>query len=123
MTESRNQEIERIKFEDILSLVFIVTSILNIYGDKLHIEYIATNSREKELMARDIYKLVLIITILIYLYFLNRNYSFLKTAYENRQNTKLPFIRLMGSVFLIVGVILLLYVLVESDTIPDGVEI
>lgn len=123
MTESKNQEIERIKFEDILSLVFIVTSILNIYGDKLHIEYIATNSREKELMARDIYKLVLIITILIYLYFLNRNYSFLKTAYENRQNTKLPFIRLMGSVFLIVGVILLLYVLVESDTIPDGVEI
>lgn len=123
MMESRDQEIRRIRFEDLLSLLFIVTSLLNIYGDKLHIEYITTNNQEKERLARDIYKIVLIITILIYYYFISRNYSFLKNAQCNNQNTKLPFIRLLGSVFLMVGVIMLFYVLVESDTLADGVEL
>lgn len=121
--ENKNQEIRRIRFEDLLSLVFIVTSILNIYGDKLHIDYINTNNQEKEKIARDIYKLVLIITILIYFYFINRNYNFLQDAKDNNQNTKLPFIRLLGSVFFIIGAILLLYVLNESDTILDDVEL
>ena len=123
MVESLDKEIKRIHFEDLISILFIVTSILNIYADNLHINYLLTNNQDKEKAARDIYLIVIIITIAVYYYFINRNYTFLKEAKDNNQETKLPFIRLLGSIFFMVGILLLLYVLVESNNIQGEIEV
>ena len=118
MMENKEQEIRRIRFEDLISILFIVTSLLNIYADNLN-----TNDQDKEKVARDIYLIVTIITIAVYYYFINRNYKFLKFAKENNQDQKLPFIRLLGSIFFMVGILLLLYVLVESNNIQGEIEV
>ena len=77
MRENKEQEIRRIRFEDLISILFIVTSLLNIYADNLYINYLNTNDQDKEKVARDIYLIVIIITIAVYYYFINRNYKFL----------------------------------------------
>lgn len=123
MMENKEQEIRRIRFEDLISILFIVTSLLNIYADNLYINYLNTNDQDKEKVARDIYLIVTIITIAVYYYFINRNYKFLKFAKENNQDQKLPFIRLLGSIFFMVGILLLLYVLVESNNIQGEIEV
>ena len=123
MMENKEQEIRRIRFEDLISILFIVTSLLNIYADNLYINYLNTNDQDKEKLARDIYLIVIIITIAVYYYFINRNYKFLKFAKENNQDQILPFIRLLGSIFFMVGILLLLYVLVESNNIQGEIEV
>ena len=121
--ENNAQEIERISFETLLSIIFIMTSLLNILGNKFHLEYLITSNNEKEKISKDIYVLVLIITIIIYYYFINRDYRFLISAKDNNGNIKHAFLRLLGSVFLMIGVLLILYVLIDSNELSGEVEI
>ena len=123
MMENIENEIKRLKFEDFIAVLFIVTSAINIYANTLHIEYLNTNNQEKERIARDLYLLVTIITIAVYYYFINRNYNFLKEAENKGQDTRLHFIRFVGSIFFMVGILLVFYVLVKSRDIEGEVEI
>ena len=121
--ENNAQEIERISFETLLSIIFIMTSLLNILGNKFHLEYLITSNNEKEKISKDIYVLVLIITIIIYYYFINRDYRFLISTKDNNGNIKHAFLRFLGSVFLMIGVLLILYVLIDSNELSGEVEI
>lgn len=114
MSESVNKEINRLELENLLWLLFIVASILNIFADKMQEEYLKTNDPRKEEQAKEIYIFVLVLTMILYLYFANRNYNFLKEAQRNNQDTNLLMLRFIGSVFLIIGVSLILYYQVNS---------
>ena len=114
MKETKNEEIERLNYENILWIIFIVGAILNILGDKLFEEFLLTGSSEKEKMAREIYNAVTILSILLYFYFTNRNYKFYLDAKESNENTNLEAIRFIGSVLLLVGASLILYAQVNS---------
>lgn len=123
MMESKENEIKRLEFEDFIAILFIVTSVINIYANTLHVDYLKTNNKDKEKFARDLYLLVSVITIAVYYYFINRNYNFLKTAQEKGLDTRLHFIRLLGSIFFMVGILLVFYALVETKNIEGEVEI
>ena len=64
-----NNEVERLDFESILWILFIVLGILNIYGNQEEKEYIETNNKDYEKKANKIFKITLSVTLLIYLYF------------------------------------------------------
>ena len=42
MNDSTN-EIKRLKFEELLWIIFAIISLLNVYGDKIEEEYVTTN--------------------------------------------------------------------------------
>ena len=106
------KEIKRLNFEDILWGIFIILSILNIVCNKLQKDYVITNNQYYEDSANNISIFVLSILFLVYLYFFLRNYN----MYNNKDNpTDADLIKVMGSMFFIIGTLCLLYFQVCSD--------
>ena len=63
------------------------------------------------------------IFIIIIMYYVISDYNFLKEAQNKGQDTRLHFIRFVGSIFFMVGILLVFYVLVKSRDIEGEVEI
>ena len=100
-------EINRLNLEDLIWVVFIILSAFNIYGDKLEKDYLKTNNQKYEKNANIVFEIVLIITFFIYIYFWQRNYKAYISA--RKEEKELLIIKLLGSSFLIAGIICLIY--------------
>lgn len=107
MTGNLNKDIEQLNFEDFLFLVFAFVSFMNISGNSLIKEYI--NKKDNYYMdsANKIFEFTLNVTLIIYIYFLIRNYNSYVSVSEEKRTLYLT--KLLGSCFLITGVLLLLY--------------
>ena len=67
-----------------------------------------------------IYRLIIVISILLYIYFVKRNYEFyIESKQKVNYDNTLEKIRLTGSVFILVGTILLGYTIFKEKT-PEG---
>lgn len=109
---NKEKEIKRLNFEDILWIIFIILSTLNIISNNYQKEYVFSNSQEYEDKANKISIFVLSTLVFIYLYFFIRN----KNMYNNKDNpTKEDFIKVMGSMFFIIGILCLLYFQINSE--------
>lgn len=106
-SETKEETIKRLKFENILWLTFVGLSLLNIFGDNTEREFIETNDKQFQERSNRIFLFTLEVTFFIYLYFLIRNYRALKSA--AKKDKQLYTIKVLGSVFLILGIILLIY--------------
>ena len=102
-----NNEINRLNFENWLWILFIGLCIMNIYGDEEVKKYIETNDKVYENDSNKIFEITLIITSFIYIYFFVRNYNAYKKVSEDKK--ELYMIKLLGSSFLLAGIICLLY--------------
>ena len=100
-------EIKRLKFENILWIIFIILSIANIVGDIDEEKFIKTNNKIYKYNANKIFKFTLIVTLIIYIYFFIRNYESYKNISYSKK--KLYSIKLLGSSLLIAGIICLIY--------------
>ena len=106
------KEIKRLNFEDVIWIVFIVLSVLNIVGNDNQKKYVISNKQYYEDRANNISVFVLTILFIIYLYFFYRNYN----MYNNKDNpSDVDMIKVIGSFLFIVGTLCLLYFQVNSD--------
>lgn len=105
--ESIYSEIDRLNFENILWFIFIVLSILNIIGDNYEKKFVSFNDYYYKMEANKIFEFTLIVSFFIYLYFLYRNYN----SMNNVSNYMKEFyeIKFLGSLFLIIGILCLIY--------------
>ena len=106
MNDTANQ-IKRLKFEELLWIIFAIISLLNVYGDKIEEEYVTTKQETYHDKSNRIFEITLMVTLLIYIYFFIRNYKDLEKA--SCHEKRLYEIRLLGSSFLIAGILLLIY--------------
>ena len=105
-------EIKRLNFEDIIWIVFIILSILNLFANKYQKDYVVSNKQYYEDRANNISIFVLTILFIIYLYFFYRNYN----MYNNKDNpSDVDRIKVIGSLFFIIGSLCLLYFKINSD--------
>ena len=98
------EEINRLRFENKIWILFAFLCLLNIRGDDDDINYIKTNNNKYKNESNNIFKFTLICTLFIYLYFFRRNVRFYNKANSNQK--ELYSIKVYGSLLLIVGVIL-----------------
>ena len=120
MNNQSTQTYTRLKFEDNLSIIFIILNLLNIRANAIIENAILTGDISQISNALKIYRLIIVISILLYIYFVKRNYEFYTESKQkvNYDNT-LEKIRLTGSVFILVGTILLGYTIFKEKT-PEG---
>lgn len=111
--------VRRLTFENWIWIVFIVISLMSIVGDELIKSSIILGDKKQDLLGKKLFTIVLIITLLIYLYFILRNYEDVKD-YPNDNEYQ---VRLLGSLFIFVGAICLLYFQIKSTTVSDSVSI
>lgn len=112
-------EINSLNFEKIIAFIFIIVSALNIYGDSLQQKFLLFNNKKDETNAKNIFIVAVIISIILYAYFVNRNYKNYLSELNKGNDAKLEQIRLYGSILFIVGAFMLLYYLLEKKT-PIG---
>ena len=112
MNNDKIREINRLNFEDILWVIFIILSILNIVSNKLQKDYVITNDNCYEEDANRISIVVLLILVFVYVYFYIRNYR----MYNNKDNpSKEDLVKVLGSMFFVLGALCLLYFQIKSD--------
>lgn len=100
-------ELKRLDFENFLWILFAILSVMNIIGDDKEEEFLLTNESSFHDASNKIFEITLVVTLLIYIYFFIRNYHFYeKSSPENKQ---LYLIKLLGSSFLIAGIVCLIY--------------
>ena len=105
--KSIDDELNRLNFEEWLLIILIAVTICNIIGNNLQKLYVKTDNKKYLKNASLIFIITLFVTIIVYLYFVNRNYKVYKNS--NKRNKTLYKIKLIGSILIDVGVILLLY--------------
>jgi hypothetical protein len=101
------KELKRLRFEDIIWLIFAFLCLFNIYGDELQIKYLYTNENTYQKNSNNIFIFTIFITFFIYLYFFLRNYNNYKDA--SIETKTLFTVKTFGSAFLIGGILCLLY--------------
>ena len=120
MNNQSTQTYTRLKFEDNLSIIFIILNLLNIRANAIIENAILTGDISQISNALKIYRLIIVISILLYIYFVKRNYEFyIESKQKVNYDNTLEKIRLTGSVFILVGTILLGYTIFKKKT-PEG---
>lgn len=114
----QNEIINRLTFENYIWGIYILIAIANIVGDELIKSSITKHERDKDTMAKNIFTISLIITIIIYIYFLSRNYQ----DYQRHKNNKAYEIRFFGSILMISGILCFLYFQIKTTTTTDTVS-
>ena len=89
-----------INTEDFIFIILIISIVINIIGNN----YTKNNKHD---IANKYYMTSLIVTIIIYFYFLYKYYDIYKTA--NNNDKKIYKIKLIGICLLISGVLCLIY--------------
>lgn len=107
MKRNIDDELFRLNFENVLWIVFMSLAFLNILGDCASQKFLISQDSYYKRQSDSIFTLTLVITFLIYLYFLIRNLR----QYQETPNylKKMYLIKVFGSIFLISGIICLLY--------------
>lgn len=100
-------ELKRLNFEDFLWIIFAILCIANVFGDRYDKEYLVTHNKNYQDESNKIFEITLIITFFIYIYFFVRNYHVYETVSEEQKT--LYLIKVLGSSFLLAGVIRLIY--------------
>lgn len=104
MDNDNDKIIKRLNFENLIWICFIIISALDIYGDELIKKSIKSNDKEARKKANKLFLGITSFSILIYIYFLTRNYNDCK-KYKNDSYD----VRLIGSIFILTGTICFLY--------------
>lgn len=115
---SIRDQIERLKFDDFLYFAFIIAAIIDIYADdKLKKSYMRSG---KEKDVSELYLTASVIVLLVFFFFGLRNYRQLKHLQKGTEAYNNAFMRVIGSVFLVFGQLLLLFYLMEQKRILEG---
>ncbi len=116
MNNEKEATIKRLNFENFIWVIFIIISILDIYGDELIKKSIRENDVNSDLKAKKIFTIILYVSILAYIYFLIRNYY----DYKKHPQSDLYYIRLFGSILVLTGSICFLYFQIKSTRVTSS---
>ena len=117
------KQLSELKLDNILSVAIIVLSIFNIIGDLIEQESVTTNDNDKKLIAHNIYTLAVIGSIILYLIFFKRSKNSLDEAISNNKDTFPYKVRLIGSIFFVIGILCVFYFTVNEPQNTDSPEI
>ena len=115
-------EIKELEIEKILWGIVIFLAALNIYGDNIQEMFLRSNNKELEQKAKQIFIFTIAISILIYLYYVYRNYKEVQESEQTNQNILLHNIRLAGSILIVIGALFVLYFEVNEQS-PIGTPV
>lgn len=107
-------ELEELNLEKIIWIIFIIPSAINIYGDNIQQLFLIENNIEYEKKTQYLFTFTITISIFLYLYFVYCNYN--KFQESIRNHNSLPGIRLLGSIFIVIGVFFILYYQINEET-------
>ena len=107
-------EIKELRIDEIIWIIFIFLSILNITGDEYKKDYCINKSKESEILSKNIFLLTLFISFLVYTYIAYKKYKRVQFNYEHNLDNTLAKRRLLASILVVVASIIFLSCQVEE---------
>lgn len=111
MNYEAENTIKRLSFENFIWIVFIVISALDIYGDELIKKSLKENDKSCQIKADKLFLFLTFVSLIIYIYFLARNYS----DYQ-KHKSKSHEVRFLGSILVLVANICFIYFQLTTRT-------
>ena len=102
-----DRELERLRNDDIIWIIFILLSLLRLYADNCQRKCLIFDIKSYEERSKKIFLFVLIVTLIVYIYFLNNNYN--DYIDSDGRDRELNGIRLFGTFLLFMGTLILIY--------------
>ncbi len=118
MNNDTQDIVNRLRFEDLIWISFIVISLLDIYGDSLIRKSILHGDKEANKKANHLFLGIVSFSVLIYIYFFARNYK----DYQ-KYKTKNYEVRLVGSSLILLGTFCLLYFQLNNTIEVDSTSV
>ena len=116
------KKIHELKIDEWIWVIFIILSIVNIFGDECEMDYCVNHFYQKKITSKKIFTTTLFFSLLIYLYLEYQRYQKLKNCIREKQNTSIWELRCFGGFLIIVATLLFLYCqVVESDPVNPGI--
>ncbi len=115
MNKDVENMVKRLSFENLIWIGFIIISALDIYGDELLKKDLLYNDKKARDKANKLFCKLIAFSVLVYFYFFIRNYS----DYKKHHNKSYK-IRLIGSIFILIGSICLLYFQTTTSNSTDS---
>lgn len=103
-----NNELKEVIINEWIWVVFLILSLLNIYGDELEKKTLKENEKHNE-KARKLFLVTASVALIIYLYFVITSYNKLQKAKNEKKNTQLREINFLGQSLIFIGACLLIY--------------
>lgn len=122
-TSSTFEKLSNLKLDNILSIAIIIVSFVNIIGDLIEQQGVINNDSNKKELSHDIYTFAVICSIVLYLVFFARSKKALDEAISKNEDTFYQGIRLLGSVFFILGILCIFYFTINDNENIDSPEI
>jgi len=122
---SINESIEGIKElsnDNILSAITIAVTIITIIGNNTYKKYYRTGLKKYIEDSRTFYLISLTIALGVYLIFEKSNYDNLKNKVMNSDNPTPAFVRLVGSVLIVIGTLCFIYYQLKEEYPGGGPE-
>lgn len=117
MTDPLFQEIEQLKFDDFLYFVFIFAALLDVYADaEMKRKYRMRGGKDPA----KLYLLASVLVLLVFFFFGLRNYRQWKSLDRRSASYAHARMRVLGSMFLVYGQLLLIGYLLKQKTITEG---
>jgi len=102
-----DKELEKLRNDDVIWIIFILLSLLRLYADNCQRKCLIFDIKSYEERAKKIFLFVLIVTLIVYIYFLNNNYNDYINSYG--RDRELNGVRLFGTFLLFIGTLILIY--------------
>lgn len=120
-----NRQLERISIENFIWLVYFFLVGFNIYSNYLEKKYILDKDINAKQKFRKINENVLLISLIIYMYFLFLNWQDLTNLKltDSKKRIKLTTYSFIASILFVIGGLLTLYVAININTLDEDAEI
>lgn len=107
-----NNKLNSILIDEIIIIIFIIMNIISLYADELEKDYLYTKNINNLNISNKIAIYTLIITLIIYVYFLYLNYKdYIK------YKTSIYETRLIGSILIVIGLYCLIYFRINNKNL------
>ena len=111
-----NYELKDLQIDEVIWVVFIFLSIINIFGDECKKSYYVDNDNEQEELSKKIFLFTLFISFIVYIYISYMKYKRLKYCYENNKDCSCAEARFIGSVMVVIASGIFLYCQLKETT-------
>lgn len=125
MNDKIFKELNRIKIEDYIWIIYIFLVCFNLYSDYLEKLFLTTNDQVAKNKFRNINKSVSVIILIIFIYFLIVSYQDIKELNYNSSllEKKLKNLTFIASLLFVIAGAISLYVTFKSPDLDSGVPV
>lgn len=112
---NKEEEIKNLIIDEVIWVIFIFLSIINLVGDECKKDYYVKSDTERETLSKKIFLFTLFVSFVIYIYVAFLKYKKVRYCYENNLDSACAEARLLASIMVVIASGIFLYCQIKES--------